>query len=143
MTTRTENGFSKLQIDKTTTRITNTTTTPTTPPLPVTTLFSFFAAAALCYPSSPHLLQHALPPLLPRHLLRLLILYIVCHCLIPRNHLRPPQFPPSAATALPPHGSIYSSNSSLLTTSVLVLLLVPPVTTLVYPLAAAACSLVL
>lgn len=29
MTTRTENGFSKLQIDKTTTRIMNTTTTPT------------------------------------------------------------------------------------------------------------------
>lgn len=93
MTTRTENGFSKLQIDKTTTRITNTTTTPTNTTIPVTTLFSFFAAAALCYRSSPHLLQHALPPLLPRHLLRLLILYIVCHRLIPRNHLQTPQFP--------------------------------------------------
>ena len=88
MTTRTENGFSKLQIDKTTTRIANTTTTPTNTTIPVTTLFSFFAAAALCYRSSPHLLQHALPPLLPRHLLRLLILYIVCHRLIPRNHLQ-------------------------------------------------------
>ena len=93
MTTRTENGFSKLQIDKTTTRITNTTTTPTNTTIPVTTLFSFFAAAALCYRSSPHLLQHALPPLLPRHRLRLLILYIVCHRLIPRNHLQTPQFP--------------------------------------------------
>ena len=51
MTTRTENGFSKLQIDKTTTRIMNTTTTPTNTTIPVTTLFSFFAAAALCYPS--------------------------------------------------------------------------------------------
>jgi len=41
---------------------------------------------------------------------------------------RPPSFPPSAATALPPHGSIYSSNSSLLATSVLVILLVfPPI----------------
>ena len=93
MTTRTENGFSKLQIDKTTTRITNTTTTPTNTTIPVTTLFSFFAAAALCYRSSPHLLQHALPPLLPRHRLRLLILYIVCHRLIPRNHLQTPPVP--------------------------------------------------
>jgi len=92
MTTRTENGFSKLQIDKTTTRIMTTTTIPTT----ITchrTLLSFFAAAAPSYPSSPHLLHHALPPLLPRHLLRLLILYIVCHRLIPRNHLQTPPVP--------------------------------------------------
>ena len=38
-------------------------------------------------------LQTLVPPLLTQHLLRLLILYIVCHRLIPRNHFQTPPVP--------------------------------------------------
>ena len=102
-------------------------------------------------PPSSHsslLLHSAIPPLLTSSMLFPLSYHNICCDYLfstlsaiawyQETTFRPPQFPPSAAIALPPHGSIYSSNSSLLATSVLVLLLVPPVTTLVYPLAAAA-----